>query len=549
MKAQNLDITFNIISDRFPVLEKKIPQYEKHCVTYLIHNNKQIYVGETSHLKSRFKDHQKSKEAFKLLHTKIISSDFFNKSAVYDIESRLINYMYADQKFELINIKKDQASHNYYLKDQINDQLFKKIWAALKEKNLVNSSLGELENRYLFKYSPFKEFSEDQNEVISKAINLVSKPISKEALGFDGSVIRLRELSSANQQVLISGGPGTGKTLIIVKLVHDLIKRYGIDPKYIVVCIPQSNLLKTFKIMFKQAKLKVQLVKPVEISKMPKNSIPLLIVDEAHRLKKHFSKQTKDLKHLKGGQLNELEIIRNKSQNLILMYDADQSVRPADLDSKHIQSLDHFHKLQLSQQFRVRRGKDYLKFVKGLLQIENIEISSSDLGEYDFQIIDDIQELHSLIVHRNAENGISRLASGYYKKWISKTNRSKFDFEDEGLKLKWNTIIEGWVSSPNSINEVGCIHTLQGEDLHYAGVIIGDEIYLDPKDSKIKIRKECYFDKNGTPVNGTDENNSQLTEYIKNIYYVLLTRGMLGTYLFIKDKNLRNWISSHISRN
>ena len=548
MKAQNLNITFDIISDSFPVLEKKVTQYEKHCVTYLIHNNKQIYVGETSHLKSRFKDHQKSKEAFKLLHTKIIFSAFFNKSAIYDIESRLINYMYADQKFELINIKKDQASHNYYLKDQINDQLFKNIWAALKEKDLVSSTLAELENKYLFKYSPFKEFSEDQNEVISKAINLVSISTSKETIGFDGSVIQLRELATINNQVLISGGPGTGKTLIIVKLVHDLVKRYGVDPKDIIVCIPQSNLLKTFKIMFKQAKLKVKLVKPVEISKIP-NSIPLLIVDEAHRLKKHFSKQTKDLKHLRGGELTELEIVRKKSQNLILMYDADQSVRPADVDPKQIQGLDHFHKLQLNQQFRVRKGKDYLKFIKGLLQIENVEISASDLGEYDFKIVDDIQKLHSLIIKRNAEHGVSRLASGYYKKWISKTNRSKYDFEDEGLKLKWNTTIEGWVSSPNSINEVGCIHTLQGEDLHYAGVIIGDEIYLDPKDSKIKIRKEFYFDKNGTPVNGTDENDSQLSEYIKNIYYVLLSRGMLGTYVFIKDKNLRKWISSHISMN
>jgi DUF2075 family protein/predicted GIY-YIG superfamily endonuclease len=546
MSQNQLKISFEIISDSFPVLKENIKEYDKHCVTYLIHNDRQIYVGETSNLRSRFKDHTKSKNAFKLVKSKIIFSEFFSKSAVYDIESRLINYMYADRKFELINIKKEQSSHHYYLKDQINDQLFKNIWNALLEKGLVSKSLHELENNYLFKYSPFKEFSENQIDVIQKAVELVSTETEIEDIGFDGSIIKKRAINQNGSKTLITGGPGTGKTLLIVKIIHDLVKRYGITSTKIAVCIPQSNLLKTFQKMFRDVKIKVQIIKPIDLSKVTDGHYDLLIVDEGHRLKQHFSKQTKDLKHLNAGKITEFEYAQKKSKNLIFMYDSKQTVRPADINEINPRELKSFTKLELTEQFRVKKGFYYLQFLEQLLQISEGKPDSGHLGDYEFKVVDDIKELHQIIKEKNNNFGLSRMASGYFKKWISKKNSKLNDFEDEGLKLPWNTTTIGWVHSANAINEVGCIHTLQGEDLNYAGIIIGDEIYLDPKDNKIKIRKENYFDQNGTPVIGTDSNDIELTKYIKNIYYVLLSRGMSGTYIYVKDKHLKNYIKTFL---
>lgn len=547
MNQKIANITFQIIKDSFPALKESIKEYDKHCVTYLIHNDSQIYVGETSNLRSRFKDHAKSKNAFKLVMSKIIFSEFFNKSAVYDIESRLINYMYADRRFELINIKKEQSSHNYYLKEQINDQLFKNIWNELLKEKLVSNSLIDLENNYLFKYSPFKEFSENQIAVVQKTIEFVSNETEIEDIGFDGSTIKLRKLKEDGSKTLITGGPGTGKTLLIVKLIHDLTKRYGISSSKIAVCIPQSNLLKTFQKMFKEAKLKVQIIKPIDLSKVDDGYYDLLIVDEGHRLKQHFSKQTKDLKHLKSGMITEFEYAHKKSKHLIFMYDSKQTVRPADINEIDSNELGQFNnKLELTEQFRVKKGFDYLQFLERLLQITDEMPNAQHLGEYEFKVIDDIKELHRIIKSKDKQYGLSRMASGYFKKWISKKNHGLNDFEDEGLNIPWNKTIIGWVQTPNAINEVGCIHTLQGEDLNYAGIIIGDEIYLDPHDSKIKIRKENYFDKNGTPVNGSDTNDKELIKYIKNIYYVLLSRGMSGTYIYVKDENLKKYIKSFL---
>jgi DUF2075 family protein/DNA replication protein DnaC len=539
MKQPEFDITFDIISDRFPPTEN-IKEYEKHCVTYLIHNNEQIYIGETANLRSRIKDHQKVKEKFKFVNTKIIISDYFNKSAIYDIESRLINYIYADNKYELINIKKDQSSHNYYLKNEVNEQLFKKIWNRLKNLEIVKNDLGELENNYLFKYSPFKEFSENQLETINEIIQTITDKTEIEDIGFDGSTINLRKISNKKNKILVKGGPGTGKTLLIVKLVHDLTKKYGIDASEITVCIPQGSLLKTFKTMFRQAKLKVKLVKPVELSRAKNQQYNLLIVDEAHRLKQHFNKQSKDLKHLAGGKVTELDLAISKSKNLILMFDDQQRVRPADINVKDLNK-SAFQEFELAQQFRVKNGANYLRFLKAILQISHHKPSSKDLNEYDFKIFDNINEMYRQIKEKETEFGLCRLASGYFKKWISKNDPKKYDFEEEGLKLKWNTNITSWIHTPESKNEVGCIHTLQGEDLNYAGIIIGNEIYYDPKDQKIKINPKNYFDQNGTPINGTDEENAQLTDLIKNIYYVLLSRGMRGTYLYVKDEPLRKY--------
>jgi DUF2075 family protein len=546
VKVDEIRINFNITSDSFPPI-LGLKEYQRHCVTYLIHNDKQIYVGETSHLINRFKDHVKSKKSFKLIKTEIITSEYFNKSAVYDLESRLINYIFADNQLELLNVKKAQASHIYFLKEKINGELFNSIWKTLLAKKIAKNDIHTLENRHLFKYSPFKELSEQQDSVVEKTIELVSKE-SKEDIAFDGSLTMSREFITPGNKILISGRPGTGKTLLIVKLVHELTKRYNINPREIAVCIPQSNLNKTFKIMFKQAKLKVRILRPVDIAKCEDKEIKLLIVDEAHRLKRFFSKQAKDLKHLENGKTTELEIILKKSVSTVLMFDEKQTVRPADVTQEGFLKIKNLIKLELSEQFRIKKGSDYILFIEGLLLLRDQKPHTIDFGEYKFEIVDSLSELHKIISEKNSKYGLARLISGYYQKWISQKNSSLYDFENEGIKLKWNTTITGWVHSSNAINEIGCIHTIQGEDLTYAGVVIGDDLYFDPKDKKIKVKKENYFDANGSPIIKEDLSNEQLLEYVKNVYYVLLTRGMFGTYVYIKDPELKKLFHNFINK-
>lgn len=545
--AQDSKITFKIVSDTFPNLTNTIKEYEQHCVTYIIHNDQQIYIGETSHFRNRVRDHSEGKRKFNLKQTKIIISEFFNKSAIYDIESKLINYIFAENKFDVINIKANQAPHNYYLKEKFNNEMFKEIWTKLKDQKIVSKSLEEIENTHLFKYSPFKQISVDQLQIVDEAIDGLIVETNEKAFAYDGSRVRVHSFKPTPQKIMIKGGPGTGKTLLIMKMIHELNRRYLVDTSKVAICVPQSNLLSTIKAMVRQSKLKVKVIKPVELSRLSDQQLDLLIVDESHRLKKHFNKQSKDLKHLHGGKITELDLALNKSKHLVLMYDPKQTVRPADVNPVDFVNLKGFRNFHLKQQFRVKEGFDYLKFIEQVLQIEPGMPNAKDLGNYEFKVVNSIHDLRNKILVKNKKYELCRLASGYYKEWISKKEKNFYDFEDEGIKLRWNTTILKWAHTDNAINEVGCIHTLQGEDLNYAGIIIGDDIYLDPKDQKIKIRKENYFDKYGKPIKGTDDENVILTKHIKNIYYVLLTRGMLGTYVFIKDKNLKEYFDNILS--
>jgi len=539
-------ITFDIVQDSFPELKENLKEYEGHCVAYLINNNKQIYIGETSHLKNRFKDHTKSKEQYKFSRSRIIMSDYFNKSAVYDVETKLIEYIFADKKFEVINKKTNQSSHEYFMKTEINDVLFKNLWDKLRHDGLAINSLSYLENTELFKYSPFKEFSQHQLNVIQAILNLISFETDVDLIAFDGSTVKQRKLSETDKSIIIKGGAGTGKTILITKLVNELEKVYQVKGISIGICVPQTSLQGTFKKLLKEMKLNAKILRPIDLSKNLDEKFDLLIVDESHRLKRHFNKQTKDLKHLEGGKFTEFDFAQIKSKHLILMFDENQTVRPADITRDNLKLTD-FHQFELHQQFRVKKGRNYLKFIQSLLQITEDKPNFDDLGNYTFEIVDGIKELHNIIKQKNDEFELCRISSGYYKPWISKTNKKLYDFDENGYKLQWNTSLEGWVQSQNAINEVGCIHTLQGQDLNYAGVIIGNDICFDEMDGKIKINKSNYFDRNGTPINGTDNENLQLTQLIKNIYYVLLSRGMLGTYIYIEDVKLKSYMKSILS--
>ena len=95
------------------------------------------------------------------------------------------------------------------------------------------------------------------------------------------------------------------------------------------------------------------------------------------------------------------------------------------------------------------------------------------------------------------------------------------------------------------ISGVGCIHTIQGYDLNYVGVIIGPELSYDPVAKRLVFDKQKYMDINGKR-SVTDP--KELERYIVNIYKTLLTRGIKGTYVFIVDKALREYIKSKVIR-
>lgn len=548
MVGQESKMTFRLIEDGHPLIGDNA-FYHHHCVTYMLSNDKDFYVGETSNLFERSKQHAQGKKAYKFEKTYVIHSDYFNKSAVYDIESKLINFIYADGKYNLVNLKLNQKGHEYYRKEDYNEDLFSDIWQELLDRGVVNKTLFDIENSNIFKYSPFKEFSDNQLEAIDGIIKLVTRKIEVYNTTYDGTRVNMRRFVDEPTVSRISGEPGTGKTLVAFKIIFDLVRNYSVDPKDIVFCAPQAHVRKEVKKMLKEAKLHG--IKTTNVVSAGKVQSKFIIVDEAHRLKQYNGKHAKDLKHLIKGEnkyITELEYLKSATNHLLLMYDERQSVRPVDMDKRLFKGFFYDRDYSLDIQFRVKAGAEYLKFIRYILGIENEKAVSLELQDYELEVVDSIEELHNIIKEKDREFGLARMVSGYYVPWISKKNPKAYDFEDRGYQINWNTTIEGWSNTEKAIDEVGCIHTIQGVDLNYVGVIIGDDIYYDQDEGKVKVNKGNYYDSNGKPIKGTDQGGLELEAYIKNIYYVLLTRGILGTYIFIEDEGLREKIKGAIGK-
>lgn len=524
-------------------------------VVYIINDDKEVYIGESSNVFYRTKTHLRNEDRKNLKDIHVIYNEKYNKSAILDIEALLIQYMSADNKFLLQNRNSGQSqSHDYYQR-QLYINSFEKIWNELRKFNLINNDLNIIKNSDLFKFSPYKTLTADQYEVSHEILFDIFLHLEK------------------RKTYVINGNAGTGKTVLaiyLVKLLIDFINNdYHMEDlenddefytslsllrnlkKFEVgLVIPVTSLRHTLKNVFSRVKgLKPSMV--IGPNDVAKKEYDLLIVDEAHRLKRrknltgysNFDKTNKKLDLSKNG--TELDWILRCSKKQILFYDKNQSVRPSDVTSDFFKNMiysQNYETYYLRSQLRVQGGEKYIDFIKNILE-EKKCIYGNSINGYDLKIFTNINEMVSEIKNKNDIYGLSRVIAGYSWPWNTKNksldeilDKDLFDIEIQGYHYVWNSTLNDWVNSTNSINEVGCIHTIQGYDLNYAGVIVGNEIVYNKNKNKIEIIPENYFDKKGK---AGIENIADLKEYIINIYKVLLTRGIRGTYIYICDDNLR----------
>lgn len=518
--------TFNFNKDEF----SKIKEYEfgkNWPVVYILENQKEIYVGESISVYSRSRQHWENPERRKLKKIHIITDEEYNKSAALDIESWLIQYISADGKYVLQNGNGGLKNHNYYDRTKYKTK-FEIAWDNLIEKGLVRNSLEDLRNSDLFKYSPYKSLTEDQF--------LVAKKIYKD--------IKKNQINT----FIVNGKPGTGKTILATYLFKYLKEKEETKNLKIGLVVPMSSLRKTISKVFLKIKgLKSNMV--IGPNDVVKKTYDLLIVDESHRLQRRknimgygaFDKVNKKLGLDDSG--TQLDWIMKSSKHQIFFYDKNQSIKPSDIRPEDFKKLNS-KTYQLSSQMRVEAGEEYIKFIEDIFDLKTLE--KNNFSNYDLKIFDDIEEMVNAIKVKDKKHKLSRVVAGYAWPWHTKPgskSKQKHDIEINGLKLIWNSTAHDWVNSPNAINEVGCIHTVQGYDLNYVGVIIGPEFSYDPKNNKFFVDKEKYLDINGR--NGIT-NPDELERYIVNIYKTLLTRGIKGTYIYMVDENLRKYFKEKL---
>ncbi len=489
---------------------------------YVLENGKDVYVGQAISTHRRVKQHYDNleKQKLKLKTVHIVSDEEFNVSAALDVESWLIQYMSADQVFTLHNKNGGLKNHNYYDRPKYKAK-FEDIWKQFLEMGIAKSTLEDLKNTDLFKYSPYKSLTEDQLFVARKIF---------------------KHIKSGNPQTfIVNGKPGTGKTILATYLFKFLKEQEETKNWKMALVVPMTSLRTTIKKVFGKIKgLSGSMV--IGPNDVAQGGYDLIIVDEAHRLQRRRNIMGMGAYDNVNRFLNlpteatNLDWIMKCSKNQIFFYDENQSIKPADVRKEDFKKLNAKH-LTLSTQMRVEAGEEFIEFVEAVFDLRAPK--TTNFGEYDFKVYDNVEEMVSAIKEKDKKHGLSRVVAGYAWPWHTRNGVQKYDIEIDGYKGIWNSTATDWVNSPNAVNEVGCIHTVQGYDLNYVGVIIGPEFCYDTKNKKFFVDREKYFDRNGR---AGIQDPAELDNYIRNIYKTLLTRGVKGCYVYAVDKNLQEFL-------
>ena len=537
-------------------------------VVYILSGEKEAYIGETQNAYNRMKQHSENPERKNLTEISLMSSDSFNKSAILDIENMLITHMHADGKFVLQNGNGGQSKlHNYYQRSKYQD-CFADIWKKLRNLNLVNHDLFEVQNMEIFKYSPFKQLTSTQYELVEDLLNNYIEVMN----------------SNKHANVVVNGGAGTGKTLVAIYFVnllvnimngnydttdddhqfdednfahqHALIKKIKeVGKKSIGFVEPVPSFKETVKKLFRSIKeLKnIDVISPKEATKQ---KYDILIVDEAHRLKR-YNKLANYGKFKKGNiavglpetEGTELDWVRLQSNNmLILFYDSNQTVKESDVlssDFDMIKNATGCYNYYLKSQLRVKGGNEYIDFVKQIFNDNPKKYTLTD--EYDLKVFDNVEEMFDQIKLKNTEyQGLCRVLAGksFEQKMQARDKSTRvidYDFIIDGHKYRWNESFNDsrFITDDKYLDRVGCIYVCQGYDLNFAGVILGNDVKYNPLTKKIEFDISKF---NDTYSKGKTE--QETIENIINAYIVLLTRGIYGTYIYAVDKNSRDYIRS-----
>jgi len=377
--------------------------------------------------------------------------------------------------------------------------------------------------------------------------------IDDQKVVFENALAMAERAKADKKQVLIvEGGPGTGKSVVAINLLVELNKRKLTSMYVSKNAAPRDIYCIKLKDSLKKSIIDNLFASSGKFYNSKKNTFDCLIVDEAHRL---------NLKSGIYGNLGKnqvLEII-SSSKFSIFFVDDNQRVHIKDIGNKSsikkwAESLNaHVKCLKLESQFRCNGSDGYLAWIDNTLQINdtaNIKLSQQ---EYDFRIFSDPNELRKEIEKKNKLNNKSRLVAGYCWDWKSKKDPTAMDVSIDhfNFKMKWNLKNTPWIIRDNSIDEIGCIHTCQGLELDYVGVIIGNDIRYQDGKVITDVSQRSTGDKSIWGIKklldeDPFEGERVAEQIIKNTYRTLMTRGSKGCYVYFCDKKLEEYFQSCI---
>ncbi len=377
----------------------------------------------------------------------------------------------------------------------------------------------------------------------------------------DQKVVFETALSSATgaqtgtkQVLIVDGGPGTGKSVVAVNLLATLIAR-GLNARYVSKNrAPRQVIEHTLAGTLRRSKITSLFGGSGAFVDASRDEYDVLIVDEAHRLNEKSG--------LYGNQGDhQVSEIVKASRCAIFFLDEDQRVTWKDVGARDDiaararKAGAEITFLRLESQFRCNGSDGYLAWLDDALGIRRTANALLDPEEYDFRVVNSPHELRELIESRNAPNNRARMVAGYCWDWSSKSKPQSMDvvIPEHGFGMQWNLASdEGlWIAAKNSVQQIGCIHTAQGLEVDYIGVIIGPDLVV--RDGKVQTRPERRS-KHDHSIRGykaelklnPERARAKADAIIRNTYRTLMTRGLKGCYIYCTDPETAAYFRSRL---
>ena len=371
--------------------------------------------------------------------------------------------------------------------------------------------------------------------------------IDDQKVVYETCLAKSEQASNHRKQVLIvKGGPGTGKSVVAINLLVELTKR-GQNARYVSKnAAPRAVYARMLAGQIRQAQIQALFNGSGNFHQAEPNVFDTLVVDEAHRLNEKSG--------LYGnlGENQVMELIRS-AKCTVFFTDNDQIVTFADIG--HTEELERWAfslgadvtHLELASQFRCAGSDGYIAWLDNFLGIRESANTEFDRDSFDFRVVETPNELHDLIREKNKLNNKARVVAGYCWDWNSKNDPDAWDIviPEHNYRAQWNLGSDGslWIIAPGSVEQVGCIHTCQGLELDYVGVIIGPDLQWQDGRSCTKPLGRSRMDRSirvyGTLMRRDPEGTSRRADQIiRNTYKTLMSRGLKGCYVYVHPGTL-----------
>lgn len=369
------------------------------------------------------------------------------------------------------------------------------------------------------------------------------------------TIMSLATKQETKKTIIVKGGPGTGKSVVSMNALGGLIRKQ-LNAKFVAPNASFRNVM--VEMLTKQSsksKLRTKSLFMGSGSFVDTNpdEFDAILVDEAHRLK------GKGAYMYRG--LNQIDDIIKSSRVNVFFIDDYQRIRPDDIGTveeiKRVakERKSEIYEYSLIAQFRCSGAEGFLNWIDDTLQIRDTgNFNGWDKEAFDFRVIDSPHRLLELIKEKQANGHKARMVAGFAWSWTDKANGNPngqiedVTIAEHDFSMPWNghAIRETWAIHPDGIDQAGCVHTTQGLEFDYVGVIIGNDLKYDPVSGTLVVDYNEYKDTTGKK--GLKNKPDELVALIKNIYKVLISRGMKGCYVYCRDEELLRYLQERLDR-